>query len=130
MGGASQFILVALDADNFLVMRRLSHFDRPSLRLPVAIEQASLQSVKVVDGILDEVIAMSAPRHCESILPVVFTEASIAGDQGKNNEWQRKREKTPTAPMGQAAMYVCKICRRYNGPWHGQAQREVRDWPP
>ena len=41
--------------------------DGPSLRFPVAVEQASLQSVEVVDWILDEVIATSAPRHCESI---------------------------------------------------------------
>ena len=34
-----------------------SNFDGPSLRLPVAVEQASLQSVEVVDWILDEVIA-------------------------------------------------------------------------
>ena len=41
--------------------------DEPSLQFPVAVEQASLQSIEMVDWIVDEVIAMSAPRHRESI---------------------------------------------------------------
>jgi len=41
--------------------------DEPSFRLRVAVEQAGLQSIEVVNWILDEVIATSAPRHCESL---------------------------------------------------------------
>ena len=43
-----------------------SDFPEPSLCVPVTVEQAGLQSVEVVDWILDEVIAARTPRHSES----------------------------------------------------------------